>query len=42
VAITPGMDIRFAGEGSGDGGGGPKDPREAFEANKAMMQPTPQ
>ena len=34
VAITPGMDIEFESEASGSGGG-PKNPREQFEAGKA-------
>jgi len=42
VAITPGMEITFPGEQeSHSGGGGPKTPREAFEANKAIMRPSP-
>jgi hypothetical protein len=42
VAITPKMDITFPGEGdSGGGGGGPKTPQDAFEANKAMTSPAP-
>jgi hypothetical protein len=42
VAITPSMDISFPGEtdSSGDGGG-PKDPRDAFDANKSMTSPAP-
>lgn len=44
VAITPKMKIDFPGEheSDGGGGGGPKDPREAFEANKGMTAPAPQ
>lgn len=42
VAITPKMEILFSGEGGSDGGGGgPKNPREGFEANKTMTQPMP-
>jgi hypothetical protein len=42
VAITPKMELAFPGEGdSGDRGGGPKTPREAFEANKAVTAPRP-
>jgi hypothetical protein len=42
VAITPGMQIDFPGEaGSDEDGGGPKTPREAFDANKAMTAPSP-
>lgn len=42
VAITAGMDLSFPGEGDAEeGGGGPKEPREAFEANKAMTRPVP-
>ena len=36
VAITPGMDIRFADEGSESGGGGPK---RDFKTNKDITQP---
>jgi hypothetical protein len=44
VAITPGMDIRFADEraSSGGSGGGPKNPREAFHASMDITQPVPQ
>jgi hypothetical protein len=42
VAITPSMELAFAGEQeSGGGGGGPKDPREAFQANKEATRPSP-
>ncbi len=42
VAITPGMKIDFPGEESSEGGGGgPKNPREAFDANKAATRPAP-
>ena len=42
VAITPGMELTFPGEDDSDGGGGgPKNPREAFEANKTVTSPTP-
>jgi hypothetical protein len=43
VAITPGMKLVFPGEGrsAGDEGGGPKNPREAFVANKGLTQPMP-
>ena len=42
VAITPKMRIEFADESSGDdGGGGPRNPREEFAANKATTTPTP-
>ena len=44
VAITPKMHIAFEDEQSGDGegGGGPKDPRAAFAANKvAVTRPAP-
>jgi hypothetical protein len=45
VALTPSMEIDFPGygAGSGDGGeGGPKDPREAFEANApSVTKPEP-
>ena len=42
VAITEGMEIDFPGarESSG-GGGGPKNPREEFAANKAATIPSP-
>lgn len=40
VAITPGMNVMFPGEsGSGDDGGGPTNPRDAFDANKTMTSP---
>ncbi len=43
VAITEHMEIDFPGEfGSSDGGGGgPKNPREEFAANKAATSPAP-
>jgi hypothetical protein len=43
VAITSNMEITFPREGdSSDGGGGPTDPREAFdEANKIVTSPAP-
>lgn len=42
VAITAHMEITFPGEGgSSDGGGGPKNPREAFIANKDVTSPSP-
>ena len=42
VAITPGMNLAFPGEGdSEEGGGGPKNPREAFEVNKTITTPAP-
>jgi len=42
VAITRDMKITFPGEGESDGGGGgPKDPREVFHANKEATRPTP-
>lgn len=42
VAITPNMKIAFPVEGdSEEGGGGPKNPREAFEVNKEMTSPSP-
>jgi hypothetical protein len=41
VAITPNMKLTFPGEGESDGGGGPKNPREAFAANKAATRPSP-
>ncbi|MGD0797749.1 MAG: hypothetical protein ABR910_08500 [Acidobacteriaceae bacterium] len=42
VAITPNMELSFPGEDESSGGsGGPKNPREAFDANKAMTSPTP-
>ena len=45
VAITASMEVDFPGErrsGNGDGGG-PTDPREAFEANaSSMTAPMPQ
>jgi len=43
VAITPNMKLTFPGEGESDGGGGgPKNPREAFKANKDATRPSPQ
>jgi len=42
VAITPGMKLMFpGGRESSDGDGGPKNPREAFEVNKAVTSPAP-
>jgi hypothetical protein len=42
VAITPNMEVSFPGEGSSSGGGGgPKNPREAFETNKEVTSPAP-
>ena len=43
VAITPNMELAFPGEreSDGGGGGGPKNPRKAFEANKAVTRPAP-
>jgi hypothetical protein len=43
VAITEKMVIEFAGEGgSEEGGGGPKNPKEQFEANKpGVTGPSP-
>jgi hypothetical protein len=42
VAIMPGMVLTFPGEGgSGEDGGGPKNPCEAFEANKTITSPAP-
>ena len=41
VAITPGMDLRFEGEGSSGGDGGPKRPDEEFEAAQAEVCPSP-
>lgn len=42
VAITPNMDLSFPGErGGADGSGGPKNPREAFHANKSLTIPSP-
>jgi hypothetical protein len=43
VSITPGMKLVFPGEDrtSHGGGGGPKNPREAFVVNKTMTQPRP-
>jgi len=42
VAITAGMELKFPDEGeSSGGGGGPKNPREAFEAAKEAMRPSP-
>jgi hypothetical protein len=42
VAITEQMRLEFPGEqGSGTGGGGPKNPREEFAANKSATTPAP-
>jgi hypothetical protein len=42
VAITPNMELSFPGErGSSDGAGGPKNPREAFQASKTVTTPVP-
>ena len=43
VAITDHMEIDFPGEfgSSGRGGGGPKNPREEFAANKSATSPSP-
>ncbi len=42
VAITPQMDIAFPGEADSDsGGGGPKNPRNAFAAGKAVTNRDP-
>lgn len=42
VAITPNMDVTFPGEREGaEGSGGPKNPREAFQYNKALTIPSP-
>jgi hypothetical protein len=42
VAITPKMELAFHGEGDSESGsGGPKDPREAFQANKTATKPAP-
>jgi hypothetical protein len=42
VAITDNMDITFPNEaGSSGGGGGPRNPREEFAANKAATSPAP-
>ena len=41
VAITPSMELSFPGEGDPEGGGGPKNPREDFDANKSMTSPAP-
>ena len=42
VAITPKMKLAFPGEGDSEsGGGGPKDPREGFQANKTATKPAP-
>jgi hypothetical protein len=42
VAITEGMNIEFAGEQDSDGGGGPKNPKEQFDAVKpAVTSPAP-
>lgn len=43
VANTPGMKLRFEGEGGSDGGeGGPRRPEEDFEAAKSAFDPAPQ
>jgi len=42
VAITPNMEITFPGEGESSGeSGGPKNAREAFDANKTITSPSP-
>jgi hypothetical protein len=42
VAITDSMELQFPGRETGSGGGGgPKDPREAFAVNKTMTAPEP-
>lgn len=42
VAITPNMQLSFPGErDSSDGGGGPKNPRKAFQSNKTVTTPVP-
>ena len=44
VAITPGMELVLHGErgsSGGEEGGGPKDPREDFEAAKTEIGPQP-
>jgi hypothetical protein len=42
VAITANMEITFPGEGgSSNGGGGPKNPRGAFVANKDVTSLAP-
>jgi hypothetical protein len=43
VAITENMELDFPGEGgsSDDGGGGPTNPREEFDANKSATSPSP-
>jgi hypothetical protein len=43
VAITPGMELAFDGRANSShgGGGGPTDPREAFEMNKTATRPAP-
>ena len=42
VAITESMDLPFPGEEElSGGGGGPKNPREEFAANKAATSPSP-
>ena len=44
VALTPTMEVEFPqyGQRSGGGGGGPRDPREAFEVNASdMTTPAP-
>lgn len=42
VSITENMELAFPREGDSDGGeGGPKTPKEEFNANKAATSPTP-
>ncbi len=43
VAITESMQLAFPGarETDGSSGGGPNDPREAFEVNKGLTAPAP-
>lgn len=43
VAITENMELAFPGESgsSGDGGGGPTDPREEFAESKSVTTPSP-
>lgn len=42
VAITSTMEISFPGETDSSGeGGGPKTPREAFDANRSVTNPAP-
>jgi len=42
VAITSNMELGFPGEMESSGGdGGPKNPREAFRANKTLTAPVP-